>query len=90
MTEHGDTGRNSLESTCRSPAPTRGRHRDAMEATPMCRAAEEAARQEKLYKKVVLLHYLLGDEEMRRAMEEPTGWRPKLPNLSLETQIYIL
>ena len=54
-------------------------------------SAFEAARQEKLYKKVMLLHCKLADDETRRAMAEPTGWRPELPtNISLETQIRIL
>ena len=32
----------------------------------------KAARQEKLYNKVMLLQYQLRNEEMKRAMEEPT------------------
>lgn len=89
MTDHRERAteaEDSLKSTGRSPAPAR-----VMEAASSRRAAEEAARREKLYNKVMLLHYQLADEETKRAMEKPTGWRPVFPmNLSLETQIYIL
>jgi hypothetical protein len=59
-------------------------------------AAEEAKeeerkqrRQDKLYHKVMLLHWFLAPPEEREAMSN--GWKPQLPpNLSLETQVRIL
>ena len=78
MAEHGDP----VESRGSSPMPARARR----EGT----SAFEAARQEKLYNKVMLLHCKLADDETRMAMAEPTGWRPELPNITLEMQIRIL
>ena len=52
-------------------------------------AAQE--RNQKLYDKVMLLHYILASEEDKERMAEPTGWRPLLPtNMSLEMQVRIL
>ena len=52
----------------------------------------EAARQEKLYRKVFILHCRLADDETRQAMGEPTNWRPEIPKdiKGLEEQMRIL
>jgi hypothetical protein len=51
----------------------------------------EGVRQEKLFHKVMFLHYQLASPEEQIAMTKPIGWRPKLPrNISPEEQLYIL
>jgi hypothetical protein len=51
----------------------------------------EAARQEKLYHKVMFLYLQLASPEEQIQMCEPIGWRPELPKKrSLEQQLRIL
>jgi hypothetical protein len=54
------------------------------------RRAEEEQNQ-KLYDRVMLLHYILASEEDKVRMVEPIGWHPLLAtNMSLQMQVEIL